>query len=114
MVLACESIFSRAGLDARPHILKCKPKIYTAYLPNGASKIQFSLALQLYFANSTCPGQWGKHQCRALNPQLHVSIICKYVFYSKVIFIFHSISMIVSKEFKLEFGISFIIIFSAI
>ena len=51
MVLACESIFSRAGLDARPqnfaHILKSKPKIYTAKLPNGASKIQFSLALQL-------------------------------------------------------------------
>ena len=49
MVLACESIFSRAGQTTKlAHILKSKPKLYTVvYLPNGASKIKFSLALQL-------------------------------------------------------------------
>ena len=36
------------------HILKSKPEIYTAYLPSGPRKIQFSLALQLLFTNSTC------------------------------------------------------------
>ena len=46
---------------------KSKPKIYKVYFPSGASKMQFSLAPQLYFTNSTCPGQWGKHQCRALH-----------------------------------------------
>ena len=29
------------------HILKSKTETYAAYLPSGASKIQFSLALQL-------------------------------------------------------------------
>ena len=28
--------------------------------------MQFSLAPQLQLTNSTCPGQWCKHQCRAL------------------------------------------------
>ena len=48
MLLACESIFSRTSLDVSPqNVLKSKPEIYTAYLPSGASKVQFSLALQL-------------------------------------------------------------------
>ena len=34
--------------------------------PTLASKIQFSLALQLSFTNSTCLWQRGKHQCGAL------------------------------------------------
>ena len=67
MVPVFESIFSRTSLDARPqNFLKSEPEIYTAYLSSGASKIQFSLALQLQFTNSTSPGQLGKHQCRAL------------------------------------------------
>ena len=57
-MLVCESIFSRTSLDARPqNFLKSEREIYTAYLPSGASKMQFSLALQLQFTNSTCPGQ---------------------------------------------------------
>ena len=39
------------------HTLKSKPEIYTVYLPSGSGKIQFSLALLLYFTNSTCPGK---------------------------------------------------------
>ena len=48
MVLACESIFSRTSQTTKiAHILKSKAEIYTAYLPSGTSKIEFSLALQL-------------------------------------------------------------------
>ena len=51
MVLACENTFSRISLDARPQNLhtfsKVSPKYTAAYLPSGASKIQFLLALQL-------------------------------------------------------------------
>ena len=51
MVLACESIIYRKILDAIPQNLhaftKVKPEIYIAFVPSGASKIQFSLALLL-------------------------------------------------------------------
>ena len=85
MVLACESIFSRTSLDAKPQNLHPFSKVNLKYIqhtcPVGQARysfhLPFSYDLQILLAQ-------GKHQCRALGPLL--SIFLDFNLYSRYIF----------------------------